>query len=48
MLRGAMPGIEAAHTFIDRIRDRELMQHLLMGGDRLLNEALAAGLPARL
>jgi hypothetical protein len=50
---------EAAHFFIDGLRDRELKQHLLMGGDRTLNEALnqalkleaakaAAGPPARL
>jgi kynurenine formamidase len=50
---------EAAHTFIDSVRDQEVKQHLLMGGDRNLNEALnqalkleaakaAAGLPARL
>jgi hypothetical protein len=31
---------EAAHAFIDGIRDREVKQHLLMGGDRTLNEAL--------
>jgi hypothetical protein len=50
---------EAAHSFIDGVRDREVKQHLLMGGDRTLNEALnqalkleatqkAAGPPARL
>jgi hypothetical protein len=50
---------KAIHTFIDRVRDRELKQHLLMGSDRLLNEALnqalklevvkvAAGPPVRL
>jgi hypothetical protein len=31
---------EAAHTFIDGIRDREVKQHLLLGGDYTLNEAL--------
>jgi hypothetical protein len=31
---------EAAHAFIDGIRDREVKQYLLMGGDRTLNEAL--------
>jgi hypothetical protein len=31
---------EAAHAFIDGIRDREVKQHLLMGGGRTLNEAL--------
>jgi hypothetical protein len=31
---------EAAHAIIDGIRDREVKQHLLMGGDRTLNEAL--------
>jgi hypothetical protein len=30
---------EAAHVF-SGIRDREMKQHLLMGGDRTLNEAL--------
>jgi len=51
--------IEAAHSFIDGVRDRELKQHLLIGGDRTLNEALnqalkleaekaAAGPPARM
>jgi len=50
---------EATHSFIDSIRDWEMKQHLLMGGDRNLNEALnqalkweaakaAAGPPARL
>ena len=50
---------EAAHSFIDGIRDREVKQHLFMGGDLTLNEALnqalkleaakaAAGTPARL
>jgi hypothetical protein len=46
---------EAAHAFVDGVRDRELKQHLLMGGDRLLNQALkldaakgAAGPPAKL
>ena len=51
--------MEAAHSFIDSIWDWEVKQHLLMGGDRTLNEALnqalkleaakvAAGSPARL
>jgi hypothetical protein len=31
---------EAAHAFINGKRDREVKQHLLMGGDRTLNEAL--------
>jgi hypothetical protein len=31
---------EAAHAFSDVVRDREVKQHLLMGGDRTLNEAL--------
>jgi hypothetical protein len=31
---------EAAHAFINGIRDREVKQYLLMGGDRTLNEAL--------
>jgi hypothetical protein len=31
---------EAAQAFIDGIRDREVKQYLLMGGDRTLNEAL--------
>jgi ribosomal protein L34E len=31
---------EAAHAFIDGIRDGEVKQHLLLGGDRTLNEAL--------
>jgi len=50
---------EAAHSFIDGLRDREVKQHLLLGGDRTLNEALnqalkleaakaTAGPPARL
>jgi len=50
---------EAADSFIDSVRDREVKQHLLMGGDRTLNEALnqalkleaakaAVGPPARL
>jgi hypothetical protein len=46
----------AAHPFIDGLRDWEVKQHLLMGGDRTLNEALnqalkleaATGPPARL
>jgi hypothetical protein len=29
---------EAAHAFVDGVRDREVKQHLLMGGDRSLNE----------
>jgi len=50
---------EAAHSFIDGIRDREVKKHLLMGGYRILNATLilalkleaakaAAGSPARL
>ena len=50
---------EAAHSFINGVRDQEVKQHLLMGGHRTLNDALnqalnleaikvAAGLPARL
>jgi hypothetical protein len=31
---------KAAHAFIDGVRDRVVKQHLLMGGDRTLNEAL--------
>jgi hypothetical protein len=31
---------EAAHAFIDGIRDREVKQHLLLGGACMLNEAL--------
>jgi hypothetical protein len=31
--------MEAAHACIDGVRDREVKQHLLMGGDRTLNEA---------
>jgi hypothetical protein len=31
---------EAAHAFIDGIRDREMKQHLLLGGACTLNEAL--------
>jgi hypothetical protein len=31
---------EAAHAFIDGVWDREVKQHLLMGGDRTANEAL--------
>jgi hypothetical protein len=31
---------EAAHAFIDEIRDWEVKQYLLMGGDRTLNDAL--------
>jgi hypothetical protein len=31
---------EAAHTFVDGVRERQEKQHLLMGGDRSLNEAL--------
>jgi hypothetical protein len=31
---------EAAHAFIDGIRDREVKQHLLLGGACTLNEAL--------
>jgi hypothetical protein len=32
---------EAAHVFIDGVRDRELKQHLLMGRERNLIEALS-------
>jgi hypothetical protein len=50
---------EATHAFVDGVRGQEVKQHLLMGGDRSLNEALnqalmleaakaAAGPPARL
>ena len=50
---------QAVHSFIDGVGDREVKQHLLMGGDRTLNEALiqalkleaakvAAGPPTRL
>jgi hypothetical protein len=50
---------EATHSLIDGLREREVKQHLLMGGDRTLNEALnqalkleaaqaVAGPPARL
>jgi hypothetical protein len=31
---------EAAHASIDGVRDRKVKQHLLMGADRTLNEAL--------
>jgi len=31
---------EASHTFIDGIRDQKVKQHLLMGGDWILNKAL--------
>jgi DNA repair exonuclease SbcCD ATPase subunit len=31
---------EAAHSFIDGVRDREVKKHLLMGGDWTLNETL--------
>jgi hypothetical protein len=31
---------EAAHAFINGIRDREVKKHLLMGGESTLNEAL--------
>ena len=30
----------AAHYFIDGVQDREVKQHLLMGGDTIINEAL--------
>jgi hypothetical protein len=50
---------DAAYKFVDRVKDQELKQHLLMGGKRSLNEACdqvlkleaaktAAGPPARL
>jgi hypothetical protein len=32
--------MEAAHSFIDGIRDREMKQHLLLAGARMFNEAL--------
>lgn len=32
--------MEATNAFIDEIRDQEVKQHLLVGGDRALNEAL--------
>jgi hypothetical protein len=35
---------EAAHTFVDGVRDREVKQHLLMDSDRSLNEALIQAL----
>jgi hypothetical protein len=35
---------EAAHAFIEGIRDREVKQYLLMGGDGTLNEALSQAL----
>jgi hypothetical protein len=35
---------EAAQAFIDGVRDREVKQHLLMGGDRTLNEELKQAL----
>jgi hypothetical protein len=31
---------DAAHAFMDGVKDREVKEHLLMGGDRSLNEAL--------
>jgi hypothetical protein len=31
---------DTAHAFINEVRDREVKQHLLIGGDRALNEAL--------
>jgi hypothetical protein len=50
---------EAAHSFVDGVQDLEAKQHLLLGGDRTLNEVLnqalkleavkaTAGPPARL
>ena len=50
---------ETAQSFIDGVQEREVKQHLLLGGDRTLNEALnqalkleaakeTAGPPARL
>jgi hypothetical protein len=50
---------KAAHAFVDGVRDREVKQHSLIGGDRSLKEALnqamtlqaskaAAGIAARL
>jgi hypothetical protein len=35
---------EATSAFIDEIRDQEEKQHLLVRGDRTLNEALKLGL----
>jgi hypothetical protein len=35
---------EAAHAFVDGLRDREVKQHFLMGFQRLLNEALSRAL----
>jgi hypothetical protein len=35
---------EAAHAFIDGIRDREVKQHLLLGGAYTLNEAISQAL----
>jgi hypothetical protein len=32
--------MEAAHAFIDGVRDQEVKQHLLMCSDRALNEVL--------
>jgi predicted Ser/Thr protein kinase len=31
---------EAAYAFVSRIKDREMGQHLLMGGERMLDETL--------
>jgi hypothetical protein len=55
----ALVGLPVDNAFIYGVRDREIKQHLLMGGDRSMNEALnqalkleaakaAAGQPARL
>jgi hypothetical protein len=30
---------ESAHAFVNGVKDQELKQHFLMGGDRSLNEA---------
>jgi hypothetical protein len=35
---------EAAHAFIEEVKNQELKQHLLMGGKRSLNEALTQDL----
>jgi hypothetical protein len=59
VLPSAFIQTEAANAFIDGVQDQEVKQHLLMGGDRNINEALnqalkleaakaAAASPARL
>jgi len=37
---GHLPSNRGAHSFIEGVRDREVKQHFLLGGDRTLNEAL--------